>query len=944
MGVRRAIMLIVAAAVMCATARMQAIGTHFVENFSSGVIGNGGQTWNINMYDDNWVYFANKEGVVQYDGNSWRTFSLDNGHDARALCVSRDEGRVYVAGINEFGYIGPDANGSMHYRCLSDTISKNIGNMWGIFRSGEDLVIQGDYTVMRYRLGDGRMDILPSGVKLDCSAWADGILYLGTESGLKMLIGNNIISAPGAGKLEGQRIRSILPWRGGVIVATANAGLWFYSGDDLSRLNIGYEAGMFDDELFTAAVSGNVLALGTIQNGVIIVDIDTGVSEVYDEETGLQNNTVLSLKFDNAGNLWVGLDYGISRILLDYRTTTLFASHTSIGRGYAIASYDGHLYLGTNRGLYMADYPYTIRDLRPVAGATGQVWDLKVHDGRLLCMHDRGLFEIDGTRSRRIGRNMGTWTIRPRRGSSSGFWAGTYIGAYAMDRDRSGVAEVGELALDYCSYYAFAEDTCGQMWVYDDVRGIVRIGMDPVTFAVDSMRYYEFGSEFPATSQATIAEIDGNMYFATDSGAYRYDPCSDAIVPMARLNAMLGCDRSGCLWLERRGDHLFALTRRELLRLCVHPDTVVDRIPIGGFGDKPLKISDRLYFLDDSTVVVPDYNGFTVYNFTNDPSHCAGYSPIVARINELRLSSAADSVLYAANFLDRRNAVTLPYADNSIIITYGMADPERYGVTAYRYRLSGRQWSEPVLSTVKEYTDLAEGTYTFEVAAEMADGSTVGDSIQFEVLPPWYRSAMAKCAYILLGLICLALIYLFYRKRMRRLERVITADFEHEIRQKDSEIEEIRRQQMESELEHKSQEVVNLLLMLSRNRETMLDLKDELFKLVHAVGANPEAKKLINSLQGKINANMQSDSIMERVEKEFDIVNDGMIKKLRRSYPTLSANEVLMCAYLRMNLSSKEIAPLLNISLRGVETMRYRLRKKFGLERDTSLTDFIMAL
>lgn len=81
--------------------------------------------------------------------------------------------------------------------------------------------------------------------------------------------------------------------------------------------------------------------------------------------------------------------------------------------------------------------------------------------------------------------------------------------------------------------------------------------------------------------------------------------------------------------------------------------------------------------------------------------------------------------------------------------------------------------------------------------------------------------------------------------------------------------------------------------------------------------------------------------MFNRVVEEFDLVHDDFIKKLRQRFLDLSNNEVLMCAYLKMNLSTKEIAPLLNISVRGVETMRYRIRKKFGLERDDSLTDFI---
>lgn len=935
---------------------VSAIGYHFVENYSADDPGNGGQTWSIDMYDDDWVYFANKDGVLQYDGNSWRVFSLNNGHDARALWIDRDEERVYVAGINEFGFLSPDVTGAMRYSCLSDSLGddKNIGNMWGIYKSAGELVIQADYNVMRYGLDNRRMRIIPSDVKLDCSAWSDGILYIGTEAGMKLLAGNSIIAAPGAESLAGERIRTILPYGDGVIVATASSGLWFYSDGRLTEFSTGCDEAIRSAELFTAAVSDSRLAIGTILGGVILIDLADGSYEVYDEERGLQNNTVLSLNFDSRGNLWVGLDYGINRILLDNRTTTLRASQKSIGRGYAIAEHDGCLYLGTNRGLYVADVRYPDSTLRPVAGVSGQVWDLKEYSGRLLCMHDRGLFEIDGCRSHRVGQNMGTWTIRKRTADPSGLWVGTYTGIYAIHDTGTSLADAGSVNPAYSSFYAFVEDSRGYLWAYDDIRGIARMIIDPETLEVGSVAYYDTGRGFPATSQAAVAEIGDDIYFATDKGIYRYDAQADSIVASDRLNSLLGCDRSGCLWLECRGDHLFAMTGRELMRLCVHPDTVVDRIPIYSLSDKPMKIAERLYFLDDSTVVIPDYKGFTIYNFTHDMADRGQVGP-VGRINELRLSSSPDSVLYTSNFLDRRNPVELPYIDNSICISYGVSNPEAHSVVAYRYRLSGRGWSEPTLATVKEYTDLMEGTYTFEVVAEMSDGSTIGDRIEFKVLPPWYRSSAFIAVYMLLVLGLIAVGYLVYRKRMIRLERAITAEgeqkrlsqqtvFEQEMQQKESEIEEMRRQKMQSELDHKSQEVVNLLLTLSRSRETMLGLKEELFRLSQAVGGNPEARKIITLLHGKINANMESDSIMERIEKEFDIVNDGMIKKLRKTYPSLSSNEVLMCAYLRMNLSSKEIAPLLNLSLRGVETMRYRLRKKFGLDRDVSITDFIMSL
>jgi len=74
------------------------------------------------------------------------------------------------------------------------------------------------------------------------------------------------------------------------------------------------------------------------------------------------------------------------------------------------------------------------------------------------------------------------------------------------------------------------------------------------------------------------------------------------------------------------------------------------------------------------------------------------------------------------------------------------------------------------------------------------------------------------------------------------------------------------------------------------------------------------------------------------------LVHNNFMKKLREKHPDLSNSERLMCAYLKMNLSTKEIAPLLNISVRGVETTRYRLRKKLGLDRDDGLIDYLMSI
>jgi len=89
---------------------------------------------------------------------------------------------------------------------------------------------------------------------------------------------------------------------------------------------------------------------------------------------------------------------------------------------------------------------------------------------------------------------------------------------------------------------------------------------------------------------------------------------------------------------------------------------------------------------------------------------------------------------------------------------------------------------------------------------------------------------------------------------------------------------------------------------------------------------------------------MQHDEDWKKFEKNFDYVHNGFIHKLTEGFPELTFSERRMCIYLKVDLASKEIASLLNLSPRSVETVRYRLRKKFGLDREDNLRDFLNRL
>jgi DNA-binding CsgD family transcriptional regulator len=120
-------------------------------------------------------------------------------------------------------------------------------------------------------------------------------------------------------------------------------------------------------------------------------------------------------------------------------------------------------------------------------------------------------------------------------------------------------------------------------------------------------------------------------------------------------------------------------------------------------------------------------------------------------------------------------------------------------------------------------------------------------------------------------------------------------------------------------------------------------LREELEKLESS--PNPEEwRQAVRQLLGILNNDERLDEDWEQFAMHFDKVHADFLARLRDRYPQLTPRDHKLCAFLRMNLSSKEIAPLLYISVRGVEISRYRLRKKLDLDAEANLTDFLLGI
>jgi DNA-binding CsgD family transcriptional regulator len=143
-------------------------------------------------------------------------------------------------------------------------------------------------------------------------------------------------------------------------------------------------------------------------------------------------------------------------------------------------------------------------------------------------------------------------------------------------------------------------------------------------------------------------------------------------------------------------------------------------------------------------------------------------------------------------------------------------------------------------------------------------------------------------------------------------------------------------------MSHKNKELANSTLNLLHKNKILTSIKLQLSDLIQKSTGNNNHRDEISNLVRKINKELSNEKHQEAFDSYFDEVHQNFIHRLKEAHPVLSPKELRLCAYLKMNLSSKEISSLMNISVRGVEISRYRLRKKLNLDREVNLTDYIL--
>ncbi len=941
------------------------IGFPEVINYSRQSYLGGLQNWDIKQDKNGILYVANNEGLLSFDGKHWSLYPLPNRTIVRSIEIGSD-GHIYVGGQDELGYFSPGKNGNLSYHSLTRLISKadrSFGDVWDIVVLNKDVFFRSTGKIFQY----SRQSIV--GYKA-FSEWSymglcNGSLYAHDFSTGLLRYANNLwqpVLATNPLPVN-DPVTAILPGRQGTtLIATMKNGLYILTDKSLNKHPSPNNQLFAEDRIYAATgIDEDWLALATNTNGIYIINESGDIIQQFSKKEQLQNNNVLSIFLDNQRNLWLGLDNGIDFIAYNSAIKHITPLMQD-GSGYTALIHDNRLYAGTSNGLFhvelqqVKDYSFSKGNFSPVLNTKGQTWTLTEINNQLLLGHHDGAFRITGARAEQISTQAGFWNFVPLNpvfpaqtiaaGNYKGIRFFEYTGtAFVPGRQITGFEE--------SSRYLNIDEQ-GQIWVSHPYHGVYRIG--GIEKGAISISSYNSNKGLPSSLNNHAFKIRNEIVVGTEKGIYRYNLEKEQFEPASFYMKLLGPqsirylreDKEGNIWfIHEKNLGVIDLTG-DAPRVIYLPE----------LNNKMLSGFEFIYPVDSNNIFLGGEKGFYHINYHK---YKRTVPQLKVQVRKVSIRDNKDSVLFGGYFStlnkdQTQSELKIPRIASrwkTISLTFSSSLFGYQNNLEYSYRLKGfdDQWSEWSTRTEKEYTNLNEGTYTFEVKVRNNLGNESRISTYtFTMLPPWYKTIWARILY---GLLVIAGFYFLYKWQDQRFQQQVekleeeqkrlTYIHELERNKTESELVTLRNAKLEAEINFKNSEMASSAMHLVKKGELLTKIKNELSQVMKRLAdeqAITEIKKMIKSLT----EDEHIDEEWDNFTKHFDKVHSDFIVKLKEIHPTLTSNEIKLCTYLRMNLSTKEIAQLLNISVRGVEISRYRLRKKLGISSEVSLFDYLISV
>ncbi len=674
--------------------------------------------------------------------------------------------------------------------------------------------------------------------------------------------------------------------------------------------------------------------LGTISNGLIHLNEQGELIYRIDQNKGLLNNTVLTIFEDVENNIWLGLDNGISYVNTNSPYKVFNDNKGDVGSVYASALHNGNLYLGTNQGLFYKEFK-SADDYNFIKGTQGQVWCLKEIDETLFCGHNSGTFIINGNQAKKISYVQGTWDIDRIYSNSNHLLQGNYDGLYILEKTNNSWKLKNKInGFNYSS--RFFETLGEKIFVNHEYNGVFEIKVNSSLTQVENVSI----DTLIKGSNSGIIKYKGDLLYSYKKGILKYDSMNQEFIKDSLLSNLYSEDEyeSGKLILDEKDNILWVFTNSNISFASpagLSNTPTIKSIPLTKETRNGILGYENITRLDDDgTYLMGTTSGYITVNINAFESK--DFDVLIGDVHNGNLKKNG-------GLLDKKLRGSFNNDENNVEISFYAPEFNKFLITHYQIQLEGiyDNWSDWSENSNASFENLPFGDYTFKVRAKI--GNTISKNIasySFYIAKPWYISNLLITTYILGILLFSFIMHNMYKRYYRKQREKLITKNKRELKlaqvQNEKEIIRLKNEQLKLEFKNKSKELAASTMSIVKKNELLTTIKNDL----NAIKKETVVKPIINI----IDKNLKHNDDWELFQEAFNNADSGFLQKLKNLHSNLTPNDLRLCAYLRLNLSSKEIAPLLNISARSVEVKRYRLRKKMALPHENSLTDYILNL
>lgn len=908
-----------------------------IQNFSFVEYNAGNQNWMVTENNSGSIFFANNKGLLEFNGNRWSLYPTANQSILRS--VKYIQNRIYSGSYMDFGYWKLNDFGGYDYTSLQELYNVEIienEEFWNILNYGDKIIFQSLNRLVIFSENESEVQYLKTeNPMLKSFLIGDQIFYQESNKGLFVVRNGNAELWNDHPIIKTEVLLGLFEYEGELLGLTNKSGFFIFRKNQIEKWPL--ELTKKIDQLTFYSVlqlSDKSFALGTISNGFIWVDKNGKEILSLDQTQGISNNTVLSVFEDSGNNIWLALDNGIDCI----NARTPFLEYEDIigqlGTVYSSRLFQNQLYIGTNQGLFVkpidrkGNYEF-IKDTK------GQVWSLSVVNDQLICGHDQGSFMIKGNQATKISDINGSWIFRKLPHNPDVLIQGNYDGIHILEfKDNTWTYKNKLKGYDMSSkFIEIVNDTT--FLVSHEYKGVFKLTVDKAhTQVLKNIQLTNVNKGL----NASIALFDGQIYYHSPEGFYVFNPELQDFEKDNRLSLivknegyvsgkMVNTDDQ-ILWFFSK-NKIHTLTKDSFSKAPKH-----DAITISESKRKSVNGYEHISSFTKSNYLLSTYFGYLLVD--RDRIQASNASIQIDKIFILEENQNRSAVSKFEELLLENNS-------NNIGFMYSARNYQKYDEVEFQYFLEGysKEWSQWDKSAEVVFKNLPSGEYHFQIRSKIGDRiSEIVESKPIVIRPPWFKSNQMILIYSLLGIIILFLINSYYKwihkKRQDRLIKKNERLMEIKSYETQKEIMKMKNIQLEKDIENKNRELALSSMQNVKKNKSLLNIKKELKKIVHL--------KSIDNIVSIIDDDIKNKEDWKFFEEAFNNADKEFFKKVKILHPELTKNDLQLCAYLRLNLTSKEIAPILNISVRSVEIKRYRLRKKMNLKHNKGLVEYILTM